>query len=121
MTAMQTEKLLIELAIIGVEKGYLTEANDIYCWLKQLDKKFLESALLIKILILLYQGQYQTILEMAQQHQQLNLVPFFILSAHQLGLEKEESDFFAKLTINKKEHADLINLATLLIENEQKN
>ncbi|WGL94419.1 YscG family type III secretion protein [Arsenophonus nasoniae] len=116
MMDMQIEKLLIELAIIAVEKAYLTEANDIYCWLKQLDKKYLESALLIKILILLRQEQYQTILELAQHHQQLDLMPFFILSAHQLGLAKQESDFFTKLTINKNEHADLINLTTSLIE-----
>ncbi|WGO84312.1 YscG family type III secretion protein [Arsenophonus apicola] len=118
MMAMQIEKLLIELAIIAVEKEYLTEASDIYDWLKQLDEKYLESALLIKILILLRQEQYQTILELAQQHQPLNLIPFFILSAHQLGLAKEENDFFTKLAINKNQHTDLINFAIALIENK---
>ncbi|WP_334470600.1 YscG family type III secretion protein [Arsenophonus sp. PmNCSU2021_1] len=119
--ALQLEKLLIELAITAVEKEYLTEANDIYCWLTQLDKKYLESALLIKILILLRQEQYQTILELAQQYDYLNLMPFFILSAHQLGLTKLKNNFLAKLNINKNQHADLINFALALIENYQSN
>lgn len=119
--ALQLEKLLIELAIIAIEKGFLKEANDIYNWLEQADKKYQESSLLIKVLMLLRQGKYQTILDIAQQHEQINLMPFFILSAHQLGLTKLKNNFLAKLNINKNQHTDLINFALLLIENYQSN